>query len=319
MVDAESHEILPDFVQELIPMDDLPEVGSYVTLRAPDGTLAETYVHDHHYYGTFGGVRQIGPEYGFEALDILAGYMRHRVSKKFDCPIMITGDERAGKSTFSLHLAQRLDPDFKIENICFKIKDFNRAIDDAKPGDVIIEDEAGFDIYAQEWWNEFQMNLVKKLQVIGKKRIIILLNLPHRKDLNTKIRERRVKFWPHIYTQGEEMDRGFVEICRARGNKWEQTIFWEPLMSFHFPEFKGQLWDEYEKIKDEFIAEVSADEYSPDSNQMKVVEQRNKLIYRVVREKLLSQTEIAKTCGMGQPRISEIYNSIKEREGISSA
>lgn len=168
MAESESEaEILPDSILELVPTDDLPDVGTYVTLQAPDGTMAETYVHDHHYYGTFSGRKQIGPEYGFEALDILAGYIRHRIRKKFDCPIMVTGDERAGKSTLALHLARKIDPDFPIRNICFRIRELNERIDSARPGEVIVMDESGFDLYTQEWWNEFQMNLVKKLQVIG--------------------------------------------------------------------------------------------------------------------------------------------------------
>lgn len=310
----ETYESGPDeiFVKSQLT---LPERGTYSDLIGPDGSVTKSYCYDHHEYGYFNKRFYAGGEFGPEAMDFLVSHVRHRLAKNFDAIIMVTGEERSGKSTFALQLARAIDPEFPAENVCFKIKEFNERIAQAVEGDVIIFDESGFDLFSQEWWADFQIELVKKLQVIGKKRLVLILVLPHRQDLNRKIRERRVKFWVHVYTQGENLTRGFCEVCRAEGNKWYQTVFWNPLICFRFKDLQGEFRDRYEAKKDAFIDEVQKQEYEPENGRnSKLLLSRDSLVGYILDKKLASQRDVAGAIGITQAGVSKIYDRYKTRK-----
>lgn len=295
-----------------VQLKQLPQLETGVDLIGPDGTLVHTRCMGYHQFGKFNGVQIIAAEYGPEYLEMVASYVRNRRNCLFDSIIMITGPERSGKSTLALQLARRIDSNFPLRNVCFKIADFSKLIDELPDGSVIVFDEAGFDMFNQEWWADFQQELIKKLLVIGLKQHILILNVPHRKELNKKLRERRVAFWINVYTKGDEYKRGYATFRRGIGNEWEEETYWEGLAAFRFAEMKSEFWEKYSEIKRSFVNEVSAGTYHPSSGQRqgKAIQARDKAI-RLLRRphpKGMKQSEIAKEIGMSQSSIAQILS-----------
>jgi hypothetical protein len=291
----------------------LPKVGQGVDLIGPDGTMVHTKCMGHHRFGLFKGVEIIAGDYGSEYLEMVVSYIRNRRNNLFDSLVMITGAERTGKSTIALQLARRLDPDFPLSSVCFKIGDFSKCINEAPDGSVIIFDESGFDMFNQEWWADFQKELIKKLLVIGVKQLVLILCVPHRMEINKKLRERRVAFWINVFTKGDGYVRGHATFRRGIGNEWEEETYWEGLAAFRFGPMTGQFWDEYGEIKRKFVDEVSAGTYHPgyEQNTSKAIETRN-LAIDALRGRKMTQIEIANAVGLDQSVVSKILNREKE-------
>lgn len=278
-----------------------------------DGTTVETYVHGLRLVRTIRSDNKIivqrCAEFGAEFIDYLAGELRYRRSKGFDNIIMVTGPERSGKSTFTQRLARALDPNLPLDRVTFKIRDFNQAIAEAPEGTVIIMDEAGIDMYSQEWWDEFQIQLVKKLFVIGVKHLTLLLVIPHRLDLNKKIRDRRVQYWVNVSHMKRTLERGYATVREACNSEWTQDIYWDTLGLCRFGPLKGPEWDAYEQKKLAFVDEINAGEYGTrESKTMK--KQRDDLVM-YCSELGASQTKIGERIGLAQSSINLIIKAAK--------
>lgn len=290
---------------------------TYCYLRARDGSVIRTYVHGYRYARTIHNsgrdLTQFCHEYGPEFIGFLACELRYRQSKGFDNIVMVTGPERSGKSTFAQHLAMALDVDFPMENVTFKIRDFNEAIAKAPEGSTIIMDEAGIDMYSQEWWDEFQVELVKKLFVIGVKHLTLILVIPHRLDLNKKIRDRRVHYWVNVAHTLDSLERGYAFVRKAVVSEWVQDIFWDVAAACRFGPLSGPEWDEYEKKKLAFVNEINNGEYGKRSSRDNPV--RDKAIY-ALRKAGLSQSEIARQVGLHQTTVGDILTKEAEKQRI---
>lgn len=303
-----------------VQLQQLPPVDTGVDLIGPDETLVHTRCMGYHRFGVFNGVQVIAADYGAEYLEMVASYIRNRRNCLFDSLVMITGNERCGKSTIALQLARRIDPDFPLSRVCFKIADFSKMINESPDGSVIVFDESGFDMFNQEWWADFQQELIKKLLVIGVKQLILLLCVPHRKELNKKLRERRVAFWLNVFTKGDRYTRGFCTFRRGIGNEWEEETYWEGLAAFRFAPMTGEFWDKYSEAKRGFVNEVSAGSYQPGSGgrNTKAMDQRNKAVIKLWKgdkdRKRMTQLEIADYLEMSQSAVSDIINKHKLKE-----
>lgn len=306
--------------EELIEREKKKDLGgkdTYCNLQARDGTIIRTYIHGRRTVRTDhrGGklLTQWCLEYGPEFIQYLAGELRYRQQRGFDNIVMVTGPERSGKSTFAQHLAMALDPNFPAEHVTFKIKDFNHVIATAPEGSTIIMDEAGIDMYSQEWWDEFQVELVKKLFVIGVKHLTLILVIPHRLDLNKKIRDRRVHYWVNVAHTPDSLDRGYAVIRKAVVSEWVQDIFWDIVAWCRFGPLSGPAWDEYEKKKMSFVDEINSGEYGRRSSRDNPV--RDKAIY-ALKQAGMSQSEIARQVGLHQTTVGDILTKEGEKRRV---
>ncbi len=293
----------------------LPPPGEYDNLLARDGTEHHPYVFGlkaiQTFHSRFHVTVKTVPEYGPEFLGYMAGTMRFRNRQGFDNVIMVTGDERSGKSVLAQTLAKEiLGHPIALDKITFKLSDFNKAIADAPMGDVIIMDEAGVDLFAPEWWDEFQTILVKKLFVIGVKRLTLIMVIPHQKDLNKKIRSRRVKYWFNVYHQRGTLERGFCTVREACSNEWDQDVYWDTIACCRFNNLSGPEWDEYSAKKMAFVEELNSGEYG---NRTSKRSDRSFLIYLLATKGKMSQEAIAKEMGLSQSAISQILSNYKKQ------
>jgi len=194
---------------------------------------------------------------------VLADDMMNRPRNGFDTIIMCTGERRTGKTTLCAQLARVIDEAFPVKHMTFRLEDFNQALKDNPYADPkkgiypqVVLDEAGFDLFSQNWMERMQRNMVKKFEVIGIKKQIIYLVLPHRDMLNKKLREGMAQFW--LNTETRQGKRGLVELRRGMPNKWQLDRYWAPYAAFIFDDMDTDpWWDEYVVKKRTFVDEVA--------------------------------------------------------------
>ena len=88
------------------------------------------------------------------------------------------GRRRAGKSTLTLAVLKKCDPDMTVDQIVFTNKEFREAVKEYK-GRAIMWDEPGVTAYSREYQDEANRLLNKTLQVFGFKKLIIGLAYQH--------------------------------------------------------------------------------------------------------------------------------------------
>lgn len=196
------------------------------------------------------------PVYDSRSFDYLAYRLMKRGRNYFDNRIVIAGPPRTGKSTIAVTWAKRIDPDFSIDNVAFRLEDFRKRIADLPNADpengvfpIAILDESGVDLYAKDWATRMVKDMVKVFGICGKKRLTMFLVLPHR-NLLTKDMRDEMHFW--VNTIVEDELRGYAEVRESKPSPWNAP-YWKPLFGLVFEEQTGEWWDAYEKKKDDFI------------------------------------------------------------------
>jgi hypothetical protein len=231
-----------------------------------------------------------------KALAVICDEIEYRRNNLFDNIFLNTAPERSGKSMYSFAKkrfyesplyrdkekfadiiktdnwsAETICRESKVDlnEICFELTDFREQLarvveskmEDGVPH-IIVLDEAGTGLFALEWYSREQTQIYKEFQVIGKRRCVVDLNLPHKDDLNNRMRDRRVRFWSHVMTVNNDethsIERGYVEVRKSEPDKWKMDIFWQPWIVCKFPFLNDEIWENYEKKKDKYIDIVSS-------------------------------------------------------------
>jgi len=109
--------------------------------------------------------------------DVL-GYVRKRIETNRNWLCMITGDTGSGKSYTALKIGELLDPDFNANNVAFSPLELIKLIKTAKPGDVVVMDEAGLQFGARNFMSRSNRVLSGIFQAFRFKQIILIWTLP---------------------------------------------------------------------------------------------------------------------------------------------
>lgn len=138
-----------------------------------------------------------------------------RIKNKWDCVIVITGTEGAGKSTFAIKLARELDPEFTMKGLLYDFADYLDFME--SPELVGIFDEAVVAAYCRNWNAKNAKQLVEEITRNRYKLKVQIFIIPSMRSLEKYIREHRVWCWIHV------PDRGVAEFHFAKRNKWGQV------------------------------------------------------------------------------------------------
>lgn len=136
-------------------------------------------------------------------LDMMKRYQQ----KDFDVVFCIDGKEGSGKSTLALTIAWYLsEGTITSENICEGSYDAMQKLDNLPNNSVIIIDEGSLVLSAKDFMTQEQRRLIKVLNVIRQKNMILIIVAPSFFDLNKYIAHHRSKCLIHVYSKG--FDRG---------------------------------------------------------------------------------------------------------------
>lgn len=192
------------------------------------------------------------------------------VKRKFDFVILCTGLEGCGKSSFArmlgFYLTKKYNPqhDFTLDNIVFTVDQFNKALDEAKVGTVILWDEFVLGGYSEDM-SALQTTLIKKFTLIRKKRLFIILVIPNIWMLRSYFAIARTKILIDIYSP-DFVQRGFFRLWGYQskldlyfqgtmtGSKWQYKI---P------PDIYGRFWSDI--AQDDFFVNTADYEAKKDA------------------------------------------------------
>jgi hypothetical protein len=250
------------------------------------------------------------PVYDPRAFDYLAWRVIRRNQRKYDNRILIAGPVRSGKSTIAATWAKRIDPDIPVENFAFRLADFKKLLNSLPDADpehgifpIAVLDESGVDLYSKDWATVWVKSMAKVFQIIGKKRLTMILDLPH-KNLLAKDMLNQMRFW--VNTDDDEDLRGYAEVRLSKANPWTSP-YWNPLMGIIYDELKGKWWNEYESAKDDFIDDYTAEEEGTVPHRIqKLMQQRDAALRELRKNHTLR--EIEDVTGVNNAQVSRIMS-----------
>lgn len=149
-------------------------------------------------------------------------------AKKWDCIFLIDGDRRAGKSTLGLTCAKILQPNLTINNVASGMQDAIEKIKHLHDGSVLLIDEGSLVFNNKESMNKEQVHLMKIIDVVGQKQMVLIVILPSFFDLHKNIAVAHSRFLLHVYT-GAQMERGYFAYF---GKDKKRTLYTEGKKNF---------------------------------------------------------------------------------------
>jgi len=297
----------------------------YIKALTPGGKFVRARVLDREWpvkQSNFGHVNHV-PLFDETGKTVVAKFITERIDHKKDCPVLVTGDRGAGKSTVIGSIALEIDPKFPVDNVAFRLTDFAAVFDKNPQGDgengiypQISMDEAGHALYGSEWLKQEQRIIAKQLIISRIKQQIIWMAVPKRKQFNNQVRDMAY-IWIHVLEPREYL-QGYAIVRVAppdMQSEWLPEKYWAPRFVFTFPSLTGEWWDAYEKKKITFVNEVTA-ETAKGKGRTKENDSRDAAIRRLVEDhtKLhdpISARELSTdpSIGLSHAQISRILNA----------
>lgn len=268
-----------------------------------------------HYAASPGGTKEVPIADEATGLNWLISIMEDRIADGYDCPFVVTGPRRFGKSVLAQKICYRLDSEFCPERIDFTLESFINGLQKLPPADAKLRryparlyDEGVTGFYNQEWFQ--QVPYIKILNIIGKKQLTMPILLPNLADLNPKVRSL-VCFWAYL------PQRGLAEIRFPSINQFDGTIFWDAQCCIKYGPKDDEQWRQYELAKDKFIDDYTREMGVFDGSNkrdVKVIEQRDRLMEHCISLGWMNQQDIADLFEVTQPNVSQMLTKYKSRK-----
>ncbi len=230
---------------------ELQEFTQAVYGDRPDPEGTEAFAEE--VYGAEDGDGYSSPEEHFERF---AKECRRLIRDRYDNLIVIDGTPGVGKSCLGLSLAQAIDPNFSLELCAYSSQDVRSLYRRAKPGDVVLYDEAVLGLLSQGGHRDPELrSMIQMLSIIRVKRVTMILCLPSIQLLDAFVKGGRARFWLNVYT------RGLAKPHRV----WRRARYRTSLSRMPYDEYadlnpigyaslaRTRLWKDYERQKMERV------------------------------------------------------------------
>lgn len=132
-----------------------------------------------------------------------------------DAVVIISGDTGEGKSVFNWWLmrehAKKRGLTFNpVRQLMYDREDFNYSIDELPKNSSLGADEAVGLFYARDYHDEEQIVLLKKLDRIRYRRLLLTLLIPNLFHIDSHIRNSRVRYWIHVDSRKGVGEEGYA-------------------------------------------------------------------------------------------------------------
>lgn len=241
--------------------------------------------------------------------------VRSAVRKKdFDYVFAIDGEEGAGKSVFAFQVAKILDPDFDVSQIAFTADEFIKKVVNAKPFQCIVFDEAFTGLSSRAALSEVNQLLVALMMEMRQKNLFIILVMPSFFMLDKYAVLHRARCLIHVYMRNGK--RGFwglynknrMKYLYLKGKKYFDYSHQEPVI---FGRFQNQYMINEEKYRE--VKKKALNKKKRTTRAEAYREQRDTLLYIMVKDLNLSQVHVSNLCknrgfSIARNTISEIVH-----------
>lgn len=140
------------------------------------------------------------------------------IRKDWDMVFVVDGTEGAGKSVLAQQMAFYADPTLNIDRIVFNDTDFKNVIENAKPYQAIILDEAYGGLSSRSAMSKVNKSIIQMLTVIRAKNLFIFIVLPTFFDLDKYVALWRSRALINVYTR-EGFKRGAFKFFNSNKKK----------------------------------------------------------------------------------------------------
>lgn len=141
------------------------------------------------------------------------GYIKYRIASNKNFIAGVVGQTGSGKSYSALRLAEQLDPDFDIRQVCFSGEDFIELVQGNRKklhtGSVIVWDELQLSMSHLDFQSYQAKVLSYVLSSFRNKNYILFVTAPYFSMINASVRKL---FHCVIETQGINMRQKFVKL-----------------------------------------------------------------------------------------------------------
>jgi len=165
--------------------------------------------------------------------------------KGWDCVINLDGIEGSGKSTLGLTIGWILsNKKITINNIAEGTLDATKKLQILPDKSILIIDEGSLLFSSKEVMKQEQIRLIKILNVIRQKQMILIIISPSFFDLNKYISVHRSRFLLHVYTD-RKLTRGFFAYFGTKKKRILYEIGKRNYNSYSKPrsDFRGRFTD----------------------------------------------------------------------------
>ena len=256
--------------------------------------------------------------------NLLAEYIKKRISRNKNAMIAIIGSTGSGKSYSALKLAEYLDPSFNTNRIVFSVNDFINLVRSKLPkGSVIVFEEAGVAIHNRKWYSTVNLALNYVAQTFRKDNLIVIFTTPNLSFIDSQV---RTLFHIILETAGIDSDKKFcklktkiISVDRIHGKSYEpflriktdEGIVRCVYANVYLPSKK--LIKEYELKKNEFTNTLykRLNESIGDNKRVEVLTERQQEIY--ILSKYLKQSEIAKKLNIHPVTVHQTLKQVKKK------
>lgn len=180
---------------------------------------------------------------------------RQLMRSDWDLPIVVTGNERKGKSSIAFEMALYLDEAFDpVEQTVFTADDFTRKATRLDKYRAVILDEAVSGGFSRDSSSQTNKRLAKFLTVCGDRNLIMFVLWPNLRWLDPILKEHRIRYNIHVEKRYETYAVAKLRVLRDD----DEMIYAHPmtLFRFTFPRAHGPKWEAYRKAKREFVDAV---------------------------------------------------------------
>jgi len=189
--------------------------------------------------------------------------------KNMDNWAMVVGYEGGGKSNFGGGLAEaylgvppfthRLEPDKPLtmdkNNWVFTPEDMLSRPYELDRGSPIIADEGATTMLADDTITKEGKEVKKLTTVLRERNLFVIICVPEWDLVQPYIRARRTQMLYRCVSRGTVLVYGKPQIQRIRKDeKSKQLVYPPPAFKDHWQERKGALWEQYDKMKNDYLA-----------------------------------------------------------------
>lgn len=195
--------------------------------------------------------------------------VKQRIKDKFDCTGVIDGIEGSGKTRFGSQFCYQVDPTFGLDRVVFSPSQFWEKVNESKPGQAIMMDEAMNAFYARAAMSATNISMNRMLAMCRYKRLFLLMCMPSIFEMDRYAAMWRTSFLVHIYTvpNDNREERGYFKWY-DRDRKKQLLLIGKKAMDYSQtqPNFFGRFSkkevfdeEEYEQRKNEGMLQLEQD------------------------------------------------------------
>lgn len=235
-------------------------------------------------------------------------------AKKWDCIFIIDGPRRAGKSTLGMTCTHFLQPNMTINNIAAGMQDAVDKIQKLPDSSVLMIDEGSLVFNNKESMKREQVQLMKIVDVVGQKKMVLIVILPHIGDLAKPIAVTHSRFLLHVYTDSA-LNRGKFayygthkkrELYKFMKNNFGSYLGVDEDWTGNFVDY-NPLGEEYLELKRRSLVEALTTKPKLTTRQIRYIKQRDSIIEFLYKNKNIPVKEIAEAINRSGETLEESY------------